>query len=181
MKNVLSKCLALSTDHPDHLILFRKYVSRKAACKGRAVLEGVGLDSETIAACFNSHPLNEEEAVQAGLIEWCGGQSKKPPTWQVLFAAMEYAQIAKQHVNDLKNEPGLFGTQCVTGVCLHVCMHTVQVSTSCTYVQWISKCVECNAKDSASNKLAMAMLFVKAAITFACVGHCKKINKWLLA
>ena len=117
VKNVLSKCLALSTDHPDHLKLFRKFVSRKAAGKGRAVLEGVGLDSETIAACFNSHPLNEEEAVQAGLTKWCGGQYKKPPTWQVLFAAMEHAQIAKQHVHDLK-ESGLFGMPCVTGVCV---------------------------------------------------------------
>ena len=110
-----------------------QYVSRKAAGKGRAVLEGVGLDSETIAACYNSHPLNEEEAVQAGLTKWCGGRGKKPPTWQVVFAAMEYAQIAEQHVHNLKNESGLFGTQCVTGVCVHVCMHTVQVSTSCTY------------------------------------------------
>ena len=63
--------------------------------------------------------------------------------------------------------------------CVHVCMRAcVQVSTSCTYVQWISQCVECNAMDSASNKLAMAILFVKAAITFPCVGHCKKINKY---
>ena len=110
---MLSKYLALSTVHPDHLILFRKYVSRKAAGKGRAVLEGVRLDSETIAACYNSHPLNEEEAVQAGLIKWCGGRGNEPPTWQGLFAAMEYAQIAKHHVYDLKKETGLFGTHCV--------------------------------------------------------------------
>ena len=110
----------LSTDHPDHLILFRKYVSRKAAGKGRAVLEGVGLDSETIGACFSS--LNEEEAVQAGLIKWCGGLGNKLPSWRVLFAAMEYAQIAQQHVHDLKKESGLFGKQCVTGVCVCVCV-----------------------------------------------------------
>ena len=111
MKNVLSKCLASSTDNSDYLILFRKFVSRKAAGKGKAVLEAVGLNSETIAACYNSHPLNEEEAVQAGLIMWCDDQGNKPPTWQVLFAAMEYAQIAKRHVRDLKKESGLFGTQ----------------------------------------------------------------------
>ena len=35
------KCCAFSADRPDHLIL-RKYVSRKAATKGRAVLEGWG-------------------------------------------------------------------------------------------------------------------------------------------
>ena len=154
VKNVLAKCFALSTDHPGHLKLFRKYVSRKAVGKGRAVLEGVGLDSETIAACFNSHPLNEEEAVQAGLTKWCGGRGNEPPTWQVLFAAIEYAQIAKQHVNDLKKESGLFGKQCVcVCVCLCVCAYvwvcacacacacvcvcvprTVQVATSCTYM-----------------------------------------------
>ena len=54
------KCCAFSADHPDHLILFRKYVSRKAATKGRAVLEGVGLLTGTIDACFSSHPLDEE-------------------------------------------------------------------------------------------------------------------------
>ena len=52
VRNVLAKCFALSTDHPDHLILFRKYVSKNAAGVGRAVLEGVGLNSETIEACF---------------------------------------------------------------------------------------------------------------------------------
>ena len=101
VKNVLAKCFALSTDHPGHLILFRKYVSRKAAGTGRAVLEGVGLDSETIEACFRSHPQTEEEAIQAGLVKWCGGRGNEPPTWQVLFAAVEYAQIAQQHVHDL--------------------------------------------------------------------------------
>ena len=50
------KCCAFSADRPDHLILFRKYVSRKAATKGRAVLEGVGLLTETMGACFSGHP-----------------------------------------------------------------------------------------------------------------------------
>ena len=59
------KCRAFSADRPDHLILFRKYVSRKAATKGRAVLEGVGLLTETIDACFSTHPQDEEGAVQA--------------------------------------------------------------------------------------------------------------------
>ena len=57
-------------------------MSRKAANKGRAILEGVGLDTEAIEACFSSHPLNEEEAVQAGLTKWSAGQSHKPPTWE---------------------------------------------------------------------------------------------------
>ena len=89
-------------------MLFRKHVSRTAAGKGRAVLEGVGLDSHTIEACFQDRPLNEEEAVQAGLIKWKDRESQDfPPTWKVLVAAMEYATVAQQHVQDLKAELGL--------------------------------------------------------------------------
>ena len=126
-------------------------MSKKAAGKGRAVLEAVGLDLETIAACFNSHPLNEEEAVQAGLIEWCSDQGDKFATWGVLFAAMEYAQMELQHVRNLKKETGLFGKQCVTDVhaCMNsacVCVHTIHVYMCVhMYVHWMSKCVECNA------------------------------------
>ena len=98
------KCCAFSADHPDRLILFRKYVSRKAATKGRAVLEGVGLLTETIDACFSSHPLDEERAVQAGLTRWSGGQGHQPPTWEVLNSAMEYAKIVRQHIEDLRKE-----------------------------------------------------------------------------
>ena len=140
VENVLSKCFTLSADHPDHLILFRKYVSRKAAGKGRAVLEGVGLDSETIEACFKSHPETEEEAVQAGLVKWCGGQGKKPPTWQMLFAAMEYAQIAQQHVHELKKETGLFGMQYVTGVCVRACVCACVRVCMCASVYACSMC-----------------------------------------
>ena len=92
-------------------------MSRKAPGKGRAVLEGVGLDAETIQACFNRHPLNEEEAIQDGLTRWSGGN--KLPTWRVLFAAMEHAQIAQQYIHNLKKELDLFGTQYVKGV--HAC------------------------------------------------------------
>ena len=96
-------------DHPDHLVLFRKYVSRKALGKGQAILEGVGLDSNTIVACFNSHPMNEEAAVQAGLVKWCGGQSHKPSSWDVLIYAMEYALIPQQDIWGLMEELGMFG------------------------------------------------------------------------
>ena len=104
------KCRAFSADLPDHLKLFRKYASRKAATKGRAVLEGVGLLTETIDACFSSHPLDEEEAVQAGLTRWSGGQGHQPPTWQVLLEAMTFAQIAQEHVQGLKKTLGVQGT-----------------------------------------------------------------------
>ena len=87
-------------------MLFRTYVSRNAAGKGRAILEGVGLDSSTIEACFQNNPLNIEEAVQAGLIRWKDGQGL-PPTWKVLIDALEYAAVAKQHIDGLKAKLGL--------------------------------------------------------------------------
>ena len=106
-RTVFVKCLPFSTDRPDYLKLFRTCVSRNAASKGRAVLEGVGLSAETIEACINSHPLNEEEAVQAGLTKWSGGQGLQPPMWEVLIEAMEYAQIAEKHETALKEKLGL--------------------------------------------------------------------------
>ncbi len=104
------KCCAFSADRPDQLMLFRTYVSRKAATKGRAVLEGVELLTETIDACFSSHPLDEEGAVQAGLVKWSDGQGLQPPTWQVLLEAMTFAQIAQEHVQGLKKTLGVQGT-----------------------------------------------------------------------
>ena len=104
------KCCVFSADHSDHLKLFRTYVSRKAATKGRAVFEGVGLLTETIDACFSSHPLDEEGAVQAGLTRWSGGQGRQPPTWQVLLDAMTFAQIVQEHVQGLKKTLGVQGT-----------------------------------------------------------------------
>ena len=122
----VAKCLSFSADRPDQLILFRTYVSRKAAKKGRAVLEGVGLRTHAIDACFSNHPLHEEEAIQEGLTKWSNGQSDKPPTWQVLLDAMNYAEIAQEHVKGLKRKLGLLGMlfslvkQCVTNVCVCV-------------------------------------------------------------
>ena len=98
------KCLAFSAENPKHLKLFRMYVSRKAAEKPRAVLEGVGLPKETIDACFGSYPRDDEEAVQAGLAKWSGGQGLQPPTWAELIRAMQYAQIGQQHIENLRKE-----------------------------------------------------------------------------
>ena len=80
------------------------YVSRKSAGKGRAVLEGLGLTSETIAACYNRHPLDEEEVVQYGLNKWAEGHHGYSPTWKVLIEAMAYAGIGQQHCKRLKEE-----------------------------------------------------------------------------
>ena len=101
-KNVTVKNLSFPADHPDHLIFFRKHVSRTAAGKGRAVLEGVGLHTAAIGSCFKNHPQDTEAAVQAGLTKWIEGRGRQPPTWKVLVEAMEYAQIAQQHIQDLR-------------------------------------------------------------------------------
>ena len=99
-----------SADRPRHLMLFRRYVSRNAVGKGRALLEGVGLSDYEIEACYIIHHWNEEDAVQAGLIKWSDGKGTQPPTWSVLIAAMEYAGIGQQHIHDLKVELVQSGT-----------------------------------------------------------------------
>ena len=88
-------------------MLSRIHVSRTAAGKGRAVLEGVGLHTATIEACFTDHPQDTEAAVQAGLTKWIGGEGRQPPTWEVLLGAMKYAQIAQQHIQDLRTDLNL--------------------------------------------------------------------------
>ena len=78
-------------------------MSRKAAGKGRAILEGVGLLPEVIQMCYVDHPQQEEEAVQSGLLIWRNGGGDEP-TWAVLLEAMKYAEIGVQHVTSLKEE-----------------------------------------------------------------------------
>ena len=85
------------------IMLFRKFVSRNAAGKGRAVLEGLGLTPEAIGMCFGTAPYTEEEAVQSGLIKWRDGGGDIP-TWALLVEAMEYAGIGTQHVLALEKE-----------------------------------------------------------------------------
>ena len=111
VKRMSVKSFSSNADHPRHLMLLRMYISRRAVGKGRAVLEGVGLDAPTIAACFTAHPMNEEGAVQEGLTKWCGGSKGfQPPTWGVLFKAIEYAQLAQQDIDGLKATLSLSGT-----------------------------------------------------------------------
>ena len=57
-------------------------MSRKAADKGRAVLEAVGLDAEVVDMSYCDNPRSEEAAVQAGLLKWVGSHAA---TWEVLI------------------------------------------------------------------------------------------------
>ena len=81
-------------------------MSRRAADKGTAILEGVGLDAPTIAACYAAYRKKEEEAVQEGLNKWCSGKGFQPPTWGLLVKVMAYAQIDQKAIQGLKEELG---------------------------------------------------------------------------
>ena len=84
---------------PPHALQRVYYVSKNAAGKVRAVLEGVGLDSAAISACIASNPNDDKRAAQVGLTRWKEGQGQQPPSWActVLFEAMEYELITQQH------------------------------------------------------------------------------------
>jgi len=113
-----------------YLILFRTYVSRPSAGKGRAVLEGIGLAPETIRACYGRHPLEEEESVQDGLIKWAEGHHSYSPTWKTLLGAMEYAGVAQQHCQGLRDE--LY--QKLIGGCLCLCVYACTCVNVCVHV-----------------------------------------------
>ena len=84
-------------------IMLRKFVSKVAAGKGRAVLEGLGLPEGMRDMCFVNNPSNVEEAVQYGLLQWKNGQGSSP-TWEVLLGAMAHAEIPVQDVKKLKEK-----------------------------------------------------------------------------
>ena len=88
-------------------MLLREHVSRKAAGKGRAVLEVLLCDASTIEACFTNNPRDEEDAVQAGVVKWIGGTGKQPTTWETILYAMNFARIAQQHIQSLKEDLGI--------------------------------------------------------------------------
>ena len=86
-----------------YAVLFRKYVSRNAIGRGRAVLEWVGLAPEVIDQCYGSSTLDEEAAIQKGLLRWRETHGDRC-TWQVLLEAMKFAGIAQQHCSELVEE-----------------------------------------------------------------------------
>ena len=88
-------------------MLLREHVSRNAAGKGNALLEGLWLDMPMIRACFKDNPQDEEEAVQAGIVKWIEGTGRQPPIWGILLKAMHYARIGHQHVQNLTEDLSL--------------------------------------------------------------------------
>ena len=53
------------------------------------------------------NPMDEEGAVQEGLTRWIEGEGSQPPTWEILFEAMDFAKIAQQHVQSLMEDLSL--------------------------------------------------------------------------
>ena len=88
-----------SKDNQTHLVILRKHVSQKAIGRGKALLPALGLEKPQIAKCYGDNPLNEEEAIQAGLETWVG---KVDPTWGDLLKAMETADIDVQYCDELR-------------------------------------------------------------------------------
>ena len=78
---------------------------------------------EAIAASYGRHPMDEEEAVQDGLIQWAQGYHANLPTWRVLLGAMVFAGVAQQHHQALRE--ALYRLQMSTSEC--VCMYMCAV------------------------------------------------------
>ena len=93
----------------------------------------MGLDTDTIDACFSAHPLNDEDIVQEGLNQWCNDRGTQLPTWGVLIDAMKYSGIEKWCVQVLQEKLGSLGILFVISTpalcplykfdcCTYVCM-----------------------------------------------------------
>ena len=90
---------------PDPLDLFRKYVSRNAFGKGRAVLEWAGLDPEVVNHCYGSPTLDEEAAIQKGMLKWRETHGNVPlVVASPILEARKFAGIAQQHCSGLVEE-----------------------------------------------------------------------------
>ena len=118
-------------------MMLRTYVSKVAAGKGRAILEGIGLPSEIRDVCYINNPLNVEEAIQCGLLKWRNG-SGDSPTWAVLLKAMEYAGIAVQHITKLKEEilKGAFSQPLMLHHVLHCCVSKLLLGQPSALTSW---------------------------------------------
>lgn len=79
-----------TTDNQTHLVVLRNFVSKEAIGSGRALLAALGLRTPQIAKCYGANPMNEEEAIQEGLLVWIGNVD---PTWEDLLTAMKTAEI----------------------------------------------------------------------------------------
>lgn len=89
---------------PSHA--FQNLCEQQCSRQSKWVLEGIGLDTPTMDACFSAHPLSDEEIVhtsRAGQMErWPDLLPKQPPTWEVLITAMKNAKIDPMHSEELE-------------------------------------------------------------------------------
>lgn len=76
-------------------------MSNNAAGKGRALLAGLKLKAEEIAAVYGNTEKSEIEAVQAGLEIWREGRARDP-TWNVLLEAMKQVAFPREHREGLE-------------------------------------------------------------------------------
>ena len=118
-----------AVDFKNHPVLLRRYVSRQAYGKGRALLEALGLSTAKIKKYYGMYPLNEEESVQEGILAWIGEHLNS--TWGDVLNAMKVAGIDIQQCKGLEEElcELLLSLACVY-MCFHmtVCWHVdVQV------------------------------------------------------
>ena len=121
-------------------------MSKKAAGRGRALLEVLGFDTADIDSFYEDNPRKGENAVQAGLLEWVG--RPPPKTWKVLIDAMGDAGIAQQHTEGLKERLQKGVCVCVW-MCMYLCVCTSPKCGLCSLTSvFIARChIECVTSD----------------------------------
>ena len=92
-------------------------MSSKAAVRGRALLELLGFDTAEIETFYANNQLRVEEAVHVGVLKWV--EREPPKTWKVLTEAMKDADIAQQHIEELKEHLLKSVCVCVCVCCAH--------------------------------------------------------------
>ena len=107
-----------AVDFKNHPVVVRRYVSRQAYGKGRALLEALGLSTAKIKKYYGMYPLNEEESVQEGILAWIGEHLNS--TWGDVLNAMKVSGIAIQQCKGLEEE---LCELLLSLACVYMCFH----------------------------------------------------------
>ena len=139
MHHCLLECQFISASlFPSHVgdrnyaVILRRHVSSKAAVRGRALLELLGFDTAEIETFYANNPCNVEEAVHVGVLKWV--ERDPPKTWKVLTEAMKDADIAQQHIEELKEH-------LLKSVCVCVCVCVVRMHARACVCARVYVCV----------------------------------------